>query len=101
MNHRKSKSTHQRENQSSLHRPHMDTLAKRIRGRINVTTQLNGTTSGANTDRRRTATMSLVMSAAECCAPVWLNSQLVEKLDVRLNQAMRTISGTLRSTLLS
>lgn len=82
-------------------RPHIDTLAKKVRGRINVTNQLNGTTSGADTDRRRTATMSLVMSAAECCSPVWLNSQLVEKLDARVNQAMRAISGTLRSTLLS
>jgi hypothetical protein len=46
----------------------------------------------------RTACIALVYSAAEYCAPVWLNSLHVDKLDVQLNNAMRLITGTVKST---
>ena len=46
----------------------------------------------------RTTALSLVYSTAEYCAPVWLNSTHVREIDVQLNRAMRSISGTLMAT---
>lgn len=46
----------------------------------------------------RTASLTLVFSSAEHCAPVWLNSALVDKIDCQLNEEMRIISATLKST---
>jgi len=43
-------------------------------------------------------TLALVYSAVEYCAPVWINSEHTNKLDTQLNQAMRIIEGTLKST---
>jgi hypothetical protein len=45
-----------------------------------------------------TAFLALVYSSAEYCAPVWLNSAHVHKLDVQLNNIMRLITGTVKST---
>lgn len=38
--------------------------------------------------------LRFVISSAEYCAPVWSNSQHMEKLNVRLSQAMWAISET-------
>jgi hypothetical protein len=51
-----------------------------------------------NAQTLRTASLALVYSSAECCAPVWLNSAHVHKLDVQLNNLMRLITGTVKST---
>jgi hypothetical protein len=39
-----------------------------------------------------------VYSTAEYCAPVWLNSVHVSKIDVQLNNTIRLISGTIKLT---
>lgn len=46
----------------------------------------------------RTTALSLVCSTAECSAPVWLNSTRIREVNVELNRATRTISGTLKAT---
>lgn len=46
----------------------------------------------------RRALLELVYDAAEYCAPAWINSKHVSKIDVQLNRGMRTISGTLKTT---
>jgi hypothetical protein len=51
-----------------------------------------------NAQTLRTASLALVYSSAEYCAPVWLNSAHVHKLDVQLNNVMRLITGTVKST---
>ena len=45
--------------------------------------------------------MALSFSTAEYCAPVWRNSCHARKVDPELNNACRTITGTLRPTPLS
>ena len=42
--------------------------------------------------------MALSFSTAEYCAPVWGNSCHARKVDAELNNACRTITGTLRPT---
>jgi hypothetical protein len=46
----------------------------------------------------RTASLALVYSTAEYCAPVWLNSLHTIKIDIQLNNTMRLISGTVNLT---
>jgi hypothetical protein len=53
---------------------------------------------GSNAQTLRTASLALVYSSAENCAPVLLNSAYVHKLDVQLNNVMRLITGTFNST---
>jgi hypothetical protein len=44
------------------------------------------------------ASLALVYSIAEYCASVWLITVHVSKVDVQLNNTMRLISGTIKST---
>ena len=52
--------------------------------------------SGAKT--LRTATLSLVYSAAEYCAPVWCRSAHTRLIDIVLNDALRIVTGCLCPT---
>jgi len=61
---------------------------------------LAGTSWGASAPTLRTSALDLCYSVAECCAPVWSRSPYTRLVDVQLNEAMRTVSGTLRPTLL-
>jgi hypothetical protein len=63
--------------------------------------QLTGTNWGASAETLRTASLTLDYSTAEYCAPVWLNglnSVHTNKIDIQLNNTMRLISGTVKST---
>jgi hypothetical protein len=53
---------------------------------------------GAGTETLRTAALDIVYSTVKYCAPVWLNSVLISKIDVQLNNAMRIICGCVKST---
>jgi hypothetical protein len=56
------------------------------------------TSWGAGTEKLRTAALAIVYSTAEYCAPVWLNSVHISKIDVQLNNAMMgIISGCVKS----
>ena len=46
----------------------------------------------------RNSTISLVVSVADFGSPVWLNSKHVSLVDVQVNEALRKVSGTLKST---
>ena len=51
---------------------------------------------GAGAKTLRIATLSLVYSAAEYCAPVWCRSAHTRLIDSVLNDALRIVSGCLR-----
>lgn len=81
---------------SLTYRTHLTSLAENLKTRNNIVRRLAGTSWGAQADTLRTAALSLVYSVAEYCAPVWYRS--VGKVDVQLNDNMRIVTSTLRST---
>jgi len=46
----------------------------------------------------RTATLALVRSTAEYCAPVWCPSAYIRLIDPAINDALRFVTGCLRPT---
>ena len=77
---------------------HIEKLCLKINSRINIIHKLVGSGWGASPDTLRTSARSLVFSTAEYCSPVWRGSHHVHKVDVKLNQTMRVISGTVKTT---
>ncbi|KAE9527209.1 hypothetical protein AGLY_012907 [Aphis glycines] len=69
---------------------HLTKVAAKIKTRNNIIRKL------ANT--LRISAMALTYSVAEYCAPVWINSSHMNKIDTQLNAIMRTITGTIKST---
>jgi hypothetical protein len=69
-----------------------------VSSRVNLVRKLAGAKWGSNAQTLRMASLYLVYSSAEYSAPVWLNSADVHKLDVQLNNVMRLITGTVKST---
>jgi hypothetical protein len=67
----------------------------KVNSRVNLVQTFSGTKWGSGTHLLRTA---LVYSVAEYCAPIWLNGVHVNKVDFQLNNAMRFITGTIKST---
>ena len=57
-----------------------------------------GSEWGAGAKTLRMATLSLVYSTAEYCAPVWCRSSHTRLIDSVLNDALRIVTGCLRPT---
>ena len=53
---------------------------------------------GAGATTLRTATLALVHSTAEYCAPVWCHSTLIRPTDPAINDALWVVTGCLRPT---
>lgn len=77
---------------------HIEKLSKKLSSRVNIIRKLAGTNWGADAETLKISSTSLVYSCAEYGAPVWLNSSHTHKVDVQLNNAMRIITGALKST---
>ena len=73
-------------------------LHKKLFSRVTVLRRLVGSGWGAGTKTLRIATLSLVYSTAEYCAPVWCRSAHTRLIDSVLNDALRTVTGCLRPT---
>lgn len=80
------------------YKDHLTKTAAKIKTRNNLIQKLANSSWGADVYTLRISTLALTYSVAEYCAPVWANSAHVNKIDVQLNSAMRTISGAVKST---
>jgi hypothetical protein len=69
---------------SLTYNAHLTKTSKKVGARINIVQKLAGTGWGAGTETLRTAVLAIVYSTAEYCAPVWLNSVHISKIDVQL-----------------
>ena len=73
-------------------------LRKNLSSRVTLLRRLVGSGWGAGAKTLRIATLSLVYSAAEYCAPVWCRSAHTRLIDSVLNDALRIVTGCLRLT---
>jgi hypothetical protein len=75
----------------SLWIAHLTKLAKKVPARANFVRKLTDTNWGTSAETLRIMAYAygfVVYSTAEYCAPMWLNSAHVSKIDVQLNNAM-------------
>ena len=74
-------------------------LRKKLSSCVTLLRQLMGLRWGAGAKTLCIATLSLVYSAAEYCAPVWCHSAHTRLIDSVLNDALCIVTGCLRPTL--
>ena len=77
-------------------RHHLVALCKNLLSRVTLLSRLVGSGWGAGAKTLRTATLSLVYSTAEYCAPVWCRSAYTRLIDSVLNDALCIVTGCLR-----
>jgi len=77
---------------------HLERTAAKVGARNNLLSKLAGTTWGSRATTLRTAALALCYSTVEYCAPVWARSAHTGRVDVKLHETMRLITGTLRSS---
>ena len=73
-------------------------LRKKISSRVALLRRLVGSGFSAGANTLRIATLFLVYSTAEYCAPVWCRSAHTRLIDSVLNDALRIVTGCLRPT---
>ena len=79
-------------------RHHLVALRKQPSSRVTLLRRLVGSEWGASPKTLRIATLSLVYSTAEYCAPIWCCSTHTRLIDSVLNDALRIVTGCLRPT---
>ena len=85
-------------NRSLTFRHHLVALRKKLSSCVTLLRRLVGSGWGAGAKTLRIATLSLVYSTAEYCAPVWFRSAHTHLIDSVLNDALRIVTGCLRPT---
>lgn len=60
--------------------------------------KLAGTTWGCSAETLHITTMAMVMSVADYCSPIWMNSAHVSLVDTQINKALRIICGVVDPT---
>ena len=73
-------------------------LRKKLASRVTLLRRLVDSGWGAGAKTLHIATLSLVYSTAEYCAPVWCRSAHTRLIDSVLNDALRIVTGCLRPT---
>ncbi|KAI5726259.1 hypothetical protein M8J77_025912 [Diaphorina citri] len=77
---------------------HLKNTAAKLKTRNNIIHKLCGSTWGSSPHVLRSSALGLVYSVAEYCSPVWLYSKHTNLVDVQLNNSMRMITGSIKST---
>ena len=77
---------------------HLVALRKKLSSRVTLLRRLVGSGWGVGAKTLRIATLSLVYSVAEYCAPVWCRSAHTRLIDSVLNDALHIVTGCLRPT---
>jgi len=80
------------------YRRHLESLHKKLTSCVALLRRLAGSGWGAGATKLRAATLALVHSTAEYCAPVWCRSAHTHLIDPTINDALRIVTGCLRPT---
>jgi len=83
---------------SLTYRWHLESLCKKLTSRVALLRRLAGSGWGAGATTLRTATLALVHSTAEYCAPAWCRSAHTRLIDPTINDTLRIVTGCLRPT---
>jgi hypothetical protein len=83
---------------SLTYNTHLSKTANKVSARVHLVRKLTGTNWRASAETLRTASVALVYSIAEYCAPVWLNSVHTSKYIYTAEQHNAVIPGTVKST---
>ena len=78
---------------SLTYRRHLESLRKKLTSRVALLSRLAGSGWDAGATTLRTATLALVHSTAEYCAPVWCRSAHTRLIDPTINDALRIVTG--------
>ena len=80
------------------YRRHLESLRKKLTSCVAPLRRLTGSGWGAGATTLRTATLALVHSTAEYCAPLRCRSAHTGLVDPTINDALRIVTGWLRPT---
>ena len=83
---------------SLTYRRHLESHRKKLTSRIALLRRLAGSGWGAGATTLRIATLALVHSTTEYCAPVWCRSAHTRLIDPAINDALRIVTRCLRPT---
>jgi len=83
---------------SLTYRRHLEPLRKRLTSLVALLRRLAGSSWGAGATTLRTATLALMDSTAEYCAPVWCRSAHTRIIDPAINDVLRIVTGCMRPT---
>jgi len=78
---------------SLTYRRHLESLRKKLTSRVVLLRWLASSSWGASATTLRTATLALVHSTAEYCAPVWCHSAHTHLIDHAINDALQILTG--------
>jgi len=81
---------------SLTYRRHLESFRKKLTSRVALLRRLAGSSWGAEATTLRTATLALVHSTAEYCAPVWCRGAHTHLIDPIINDALRIVTVCLR-----
>jgi len=82
---------------SLTYRRHLESLRKKLTSRVTLLRRPAGSGCGSGATLR-TATLALVHSTAEYCAPIWCRSAHTCLIDPTINNALRIVTGCQRPT---
>ena len=77
---------------------HLNSLRKKLTSRVGLSRKLAGSSWGADATTLRIATLTLVQSTVEYCAPVWCSSAHTHVIDMPIKDALRIGTEYLHST---
>jgi len=80
------------------YKTHLLHTKSKISSRNNIIRKLAGTSWGCDAATLRTSALALSYSVADYCSPVWANSSHAHLIYTQLNETMRIVSGTCRTT---
>src|ERR1700744_3256582 len=83
---------------SLTYRPQLAHTRNKLRSRTSMLQKLAGTTWGCTAKTLRITTQAMVMSVANYCSPVWMNSAHLNQVDTQIYKALIIVSGTVDAT---
>jgi len=83
---------------SLTYKENLTKLSLKLRTRLNQIHMLAGSEWGAAPETLRISTISLISGTMSYGCSVWINSAHKDKIDVQFNNALRIVTGTLKST---